>query len=636
MTKIRHSFAVKVVRWVLLLAVPVFIASVGVLFWQSRKMVRTESIERANGVLSNTLQRINRYLITAETATNINAWQVEEQLTPEALKVLTDRIVRLNPYIDGCAISTEPDVMPQYPNGFMALTLRDSDSIRTTSRTDYDYFSTRWYTIPRVQDKPCWVLHRDKDNKLNLNGNGMIATYSYPLRNAEGHFIGIVSTELSLLHISQILAEERPNPHSYFVLIDEQGRYIGHPDTSRLFDKTIFNVADTEQQADIIALGYEMTGGKRGSMSVEVNDEPCMVCYMPVDGTTWSLAIVCPDSDVFRGYHRLTYMMIALLIIGLLLIIINCYKAVTTSLRPLGELLEKTQAVAQGNMEVKIAHTERTDVIGGLQNSFATMLQSVNYYIDSVRTATDQTKRYNTELEKATQLVIEAERRKTAFIQNVSHQVRTPLNIIMGYAQVIRRPADRVSLSEGMAEEDIRAIVDKMDHNSKRLIRTVLMLFDSSDTGRAESDKCEKRDMIRCNEVCREASDFMSRMYHVPIAFETEVSDDFCILTNRRYLLYSLQEVLSNAARHSDGENVLLRVEKDDKSVRFIIQDTGKGIAEADLDNIFMFFTKVDDFSEGLGLGLPLVKRHAETLGGTFTLDTSYHTGCRFILELPI
>lgn len=142
--------------------------------------------------------------------------------------------------------------------------------------------------------------------------------------------------------------------------------------------------------------------------------------------------------------------------------------------------------------------------------------------------------------------------------------------------------------------------------------------------------------MVGCNELCREAFVFMSQMNHVPITFETEVSDDFCILTNRRYLLYSLQELLGNATRYSDGKNVLLRVEKDDKSVRFIIQDTGKGIAEADLENIFMFFTKVDDFSEGLGLGLPLVKRHAEALGGSFTLDTSYHAGCRFIFELPI
>ena len=206
----------------------------------------------------------------------------------------------------------------------------------------------------------------------------------------------------------------------------------------------------------------------------------------------------------------------------------------------------------------------------------------------------------------------------------------------MGYAQVLRKPTDRASLSDGMAEEDIKAIVNKMEHNCKKLVRTVLMLFDSSDTGLAASDKRERRDMIGCNELCREAYAFINRMYHVPIAFETELSDDFRILTNRRDLLYSLQELLGNATRYSDGKNVLLRVEKDDKSVRFIIQDTGKGIAEADLENIFMFFTKVDDFSEGLGLGLPLVKRHAETLGGSFTLDTSYHAGCRFIFELPI
>jgi signal transduction histidine kinase len=68
----------------------------------------------------------------------------------------------------------------------------------------------------------------------------------------------------------------------------------------------------------------------------------------------------------------------------------------------------------------------------------------------------------------------------------------------------------------------------------------------------------------------------------------------------------------------------------------FIIEDTGKGIAEADREHIFKFFTKVDDFSEGLGLGLPLTKRHAETLGGNLILDTTYHEGSRFIFEIPV
>ena len=50
----------------------------------------------------------------------------------------------------------------------------------------------------------------------------------------------------------------------------------------------------------------------------------------------------------------------------------------------------------------------------------------------------------------------------------------------------------------------------------------------------------------------------------------------------------------------------------------------------------FKFFAKVDDLSEGLGLGLPLTKRHAQNLGGDLTLDDNYHDGCRFIIELPL
>ena len=68
---------------------------------------------------------------------------------------------------------------------------------------------------------------------------------------------------------------------------------------------------------------------------------------------------------------------------------------------------------------------------------------------------------------------------------------------------------------------------------------------------------------------------------------------------------------------------------------RCSIEDTGKGISDADRKDIFKFFVKVDDLSEGLGLGLPLAKRHIQTLGGELSLDTDYHEGCRFIIDLP-
>ena len=638
MKSIRRSFSAKVIMWVLLLAVPVFLASVGVLFWQSHKLIRAEAVERATGVLTCAMHRINRYLITAETASNTNAvWIDKQSLHPDSLLAITNRIAKTNPYTDGCAISTEPGVLSQYPDGFMAVSFNQKDSVNSFIENNNNFFQERWYTIPRAQRKTTWVVFTDNNRNQDVDEDATIASYAHPLFNEKGKFIGVMSIWLSLQHISKIMAEVRPYPHSYYVMIDEKGRYVGHPDSTRLFNQTIFSVADPQHQADLIALGYEMTKGKKGSMSLKVNGAKSLVCYMPVKGTPWSLAIVCPHSDILRGFYRLTYIVVALLFVGLLLIFIRCHKTVTASLSPLQQLLEKTKAVSNGHLEVDIAHTKRTDVIGGLQNSFATMLESLNYYVNSVRTATDQTKRYNRELEHATQLVIEAERRKTIFIQNVTHQIRTPLNIIMGFAQVLSSPTDDSSLSEELGEEEIKSIAGTMTHNTRLLIRMVMMLFDSSDSGKSESEKCDKREMVACNETCRTALKFITKHHpDVSVEFETKLDDDFCIHTNGRYMEYSIEELLNNAVRYSDQQHISLHVERTEEYVRFIVQDTGKGIAEDDRETIFKFFTKIDDFSEGLGLGLPLTKRHAETLGGNLTLDTSYTAGCRFIYQLPI
>ena len=637
MMSIRRSFSAKVIMWVLLLAVPVFLASVGVLFWQSHKLIRAEAVDKASNVLACAMHRINRYLITTKTASHTNAWIVEQSLYPDSILAMTNRIATTNPYTDGCAISTEPGVIPQYPDGFMSVSFNTKDSVNTFIEPDHSYFQERWYSIPRTQRKPTWVVFNDKNREQETDEDATIAAYTHPLFNKKGKFVGVISIWLSLQHISNIMAEVRPYPHSYYVMIDEKGRYVGHPDSTRLFNQTIFSVANPQHQADLIALGYEMTKGNKGSMSVKINGKKSLVCYMPVEGTPWSLAIVCPHSDILRGFYRLTYIVVALLIVGLLLIFINCHKAVTVSLSPLQQLLEKTKAVSNGHLDVDIAHTKRTDVIGGLQNSFATMLESLNYYINSVRTATDQTKRYNRELEHTTQLAVEAQHQKTVFIQNVTHQIRTPLNIIMGFAQILNCPTDDTSLSEELGQDEIKSIASTMTHNSRLLIRMVMMLFDSSDNGKAETANCDKREMVACNDVCQVALKFTTKNHpDIPVEYKTELADDFCIHTNFRYLEYSLEELLSNAVRYSDQQHISLHVTRNEEFVRFVVQDTGNGIAEADRDNIFKFFTKVDDFSEGLGLGLPLTKRHAETLGGNLILDTTYHEGSRFIFEIPV
>jgi signal transduction histidine kinase len=427
------------------------------------------------------------------------------------------------------------------------------------------------------------------------------------------------------------MSEEKPYPNSYFIMIDELGRYIVHPDSTMLFAHTIFEGADPRRQPDIIALGHEMTGGKEGHMSVKINGAPCLVCYQPVYGTKWSLAVVCPDSDVLAGYHRLSIIVIPLLIVGLLIILLLTYRAVTQTISPLNKLLHKTQSIAEGDMEVEIQQSKREDAIGELQNSFATMLQSLKTHTDNIRSASEQTRQRNEELANATLLAQEAERQKAAFIQNVSHQIRTPLNIIMGFAQVL---SDQNGV---LPEEEKKGIADMMDHNSKLLSRMVLMLFDSSDYGLTEELNSHKHDQVPCNDVARETISYINLFYpDAKINLQSEVDEDFCIETSRLYLMRSLRELLYNAAKYSDGQHISFIIKRLDNSVQFIVEDKGMGIPEDKQDQIFQFFMKVDDLSEGLGLGLPLAKRHAKHLDGDLTLDANYKEGCRFILELPL
>ena len=82
---IRTSISIKLSLGILLLAVPIFVLAMGVLFLQSRRMIREEAMDRASSVLTNSVQRVCRYLNVTETATNVSAWLATEYLHPDSL-----------------------------------------------------------------------------------------------------------------------------------------------------------------------------------------------------------------------------------------------------------------------------------------------------------------------------------------------------------------------------------------------------------------------------------------------------------------------------------------------------------------------------------------------------------------------
>ena len=627
---IRQSLSWKLSLGILLMAMLIFLLSIGILYEQSKERIKEEAMEHAASVLNTQMQRIHRAMNIVETATDVNDWEVTAHLDPDSILAYSRFIVMLNSQIDGCSISAEPNTFPKYGRHFSVYTVREGDSVTTVIEEPYDYFEKIWYKKPHLEGKPCWVAYYDESDSLELTLDGMISSYSKPLYDADMHFVGVISTDLSLIRLSKMITEEVPFPDSYFVMTGEGGRYYVHPDSTKLFNKTIFSDIDPQQNADIFALGHEMTTGKQGSMSVRVNGIRYMVCYQPIPGTPSSLAFVCPEWSILQGYNRLNYIIGPLILLGLLFILLYCSVTVAHAVHPLYRLTSKLHRIAEGHYDEQIPPSRYHDVVGRLQNSFASMQESLSRHVSDIQQMHAEMEQRNEELARTSEQAREADRQKSLFIQNVSHQIRTPLNIIMGFAQVLEE-------SNGMLpEEETKSITDMMKHNAQMLDRMVLMLSDSSIRGSMQELYANRNEVVSCNEVASECIGYTNKMFpQLPVEFVTDVPDDFSITTSHLYLMRSIRELLYNAAKYSDGQNILIRVTEMGSNVRFVVQDTGPGIEEEMAGRMFEMFTKVNDISEGLGLGLALARRHIRNLGGEMFLDLDYHDGCRFVIELP-
>ena len=127
---IRQSLSWKLSLGILLMAMPIFLLSIGILYEQSKERIKEEAMKHAASVLNTQMQRIHRAMNIVETATDVNDWEVTANLDPDSILAYSRFIVMLNSQIDGCSISAEPNTFPKYGRHFSVYTVREGDSVR--------------------------------------------------------------------------------------------------------------------------------------------------------------------------------------------------------------------------------------------------------------------------------------------------------------------------------------------------------------------------------------------------------------------------------------------------------------------------------------------------------------------------
>ena len=639
MDKVRRTLSKRLSRTILILAIPLFILALGVFYQNANRLLHKEAIVRSRTILNTTTQLVANYLSSIETAARSNLWMLEENFNPDSLAIISHRIVSLNKSVLSCSVAAEPNTFPQYGENFSVYSVNDGDTVHTELEPEFEYYEKNWYKKTIQAGKACWINPFSDFNAGTINHHDAVGSFCIPLRPHGNRIEGVVSVDFSFKRLREIiLATHHPYPSSYYMILEPMGGYLIHPNSNLLFKKTIFTANDSVEHPDIIALGREMIAHKQGFMHVKFDDVLCHVTYMPITDTGWSIALVCHDDDVLADYNHLTITMIIIVIIGILLIAWITRKVVQSNIQPLNKLLEATTLISEGNYATVIEQTEHKDVIGKLQNAFRKMQLAIMANLSDILLAKYDLDEENKKLEQILPLAEEASKRRQIFIQNVSRQFTMPLNIIEGFTRVLVNSIaakQKGKASQKQQDKDINEISDTLNFQSNHLLRNTFMLFDTSDTDADNSKRYAKTDDILCNKLAQECIDYAQKLFSIEdIQFETELPDDFSIRSNHLYVMRTIRELLYNAAKFSDG-NITIHLSQTDTTVRFLIEDVGPGLPKNAEELIFVPFTKIDDLAEGLGLGLPLCKRHITSLGGDLIYDENYLQGCRFIVELP-
>jgi len=486
---IQQRLSIRLGLIIVLIITVVFTVLFGFLFNRGKRYIQRAAIDRATQLLDNTAERINGIMDETETVTNFLAQTTPRHLTPDSLLVYTRRTVAENSFLTGLAISMEPDFFPEMGRYFSAYSLRhrhyavdstttDStsvDSIITVREGPFEYFDAVWYKTPRTRGTSCWVDAYDDYNEGTLSSPDYLTSYCCPMRDADGHYIGSITASLTLKWLSQAVTAIPAYPNSSAIMIGRTGVYLIHPDTAKLFRESIFSDAAPESQNDINLLGKAMLAGRSGMVQTIVDGHEAFIFYRPLERTGWSIAIVCPESDVFARYNRLIFSVWIVIAVGLMLLMLFCYQIVRRAVQPLSQLDEQAKRIAEGQFDEPLPESPRHDSVGRLTNSFISMQQSLAESVASIQRVNSELQQQNDELTKAYQLKLETNRQKTAFIQDMYHEIRTPLNIISGFAQVLTESL------HGLSAEEVEDITGRMQESAADISRLAQKLGEVAD-----------------------------------------------------------------------------------------------------------------------------------------------------------
>jgi len=304
-------------------------------------------------------------------------------------------------------------------------------------------------------------------------------------------------------------------------------------------------------------------------------------------------------------------------------------------LRPIRQLRALANNVAEGNLDTRSA-IKTGDEYEKLSAAFNNMLDGLQAAQEKLRQANKQLDDKIAELSGRNIELFKANKVKSEFLANISHEFRTPLNAILGFAQVLKEKPKQLN------QEKARRYIENIITGGNRLLN---MINDLLGLAKTEAGKLQMHiEKASVQELLKSlVASFSLQTKEKKIKVKLTVRDEIPILvTDIGKVQQVLYNFMSNAVKFTlqRGRIEICVQMLDEKMVRFSVTDTGCGIADVDKEKIFEKFRQADGTinreSTGSGLGLAISKELADMLAGSIGLQSEPDKGSTFWLDIPV
>lgn len=302
-------------------------------------------------------------------------------------------------------------------------------------------------------------------------------------------------------------------------------------------------------------------------------------------------------------------------------------------LKEISDLLDKTLMGEEKNTRLNFRQRNvtgeyewweyRSSAISGLTIGSLYNIVGVCQSIQRYKTAEQ-------EMREARDKALQADKLKSAFLANMSHEIRTPLNAIVGFS-------DLLSDTNSFTEEEISQFIETINKNCGLLLA---LINDILDLSRIESGTMEFM-FASHNLPLLLKNVYDSQRLNMPPGVELILripdNDKKYLTTDNVRLQQVVNNLINNAAKFTSSGSITLGYEEDDdpEYTKIFVEDTGVGISEEGIQHIFERFYKVDNFTQGAGLGLSICQTIVERLKGTISVISKVGKGTRFTVRIP-